>query len=163
MYLHTTVVDCDVLDTIENGYIEYSDGTVYQSVATYNCHIGYQLTVIESVTRTCRSNGMWNGIAPICNSESKLYSMGMCLTNCITGITPNQLKIDRSLYQLGDRSPILMATSDYLPVIQILKKGNHRQLFRSYLSSSVWYTLYIIWMTVFILSFRHTSEHLWSS
>ena len=48
---------------------------------------------------------------------------GLRLTNFITGITPNQLKIDRSLYQLGDRSPILMATSDYLPVIQILKRG----------------------------------------
>ena len=47
---------------------------------------------------------------------------GLRLTNCFTGITPNQLTIDQSLYQLGDRSPILMATSDYLPVIQILKK-----------------------------------------
>ena len=72
-------MDCDVLDAIENGYIEYSDGTVYQSVATYNCHNGYQLTVIESVTKTCGSNGMWNGIAPICNSESKIYYIGMSL------------------------------------------------------------------------------------
>ena len=45
---------------------------------------------------------------------------GLRLTNCITGITPNRLKIDRSLYQLGDRSPILMATSDYLPVIHLV-------------------------------------------
>ena len=51
------------------------------------------------------------------------------MTKCITGITPNQLKIDRSLYQLGDRSPILMATSDYLPVIQILKKGTEDSCF----------------------------------
>ena len=53
--------------------------------------------------------------------HSKHHS-SITLTNCFTGITPNQLTIDRSLYQLGDRSPILMATSDYLPVIQILKK-----------------------------------------
>ena len=64
-----SVVDCDVLDTIENGYIEYSDGTVYQSVATYNCHIGHDLSTSGDEMRTCGSNGMWNGNAPICNSE----------------------------------------------------------------------------------------------
>ena len=98
-----------------------------------------------------------------CRMPVQIWLTKVYLTNCITGITPNQLKIDQSLYQLGDQSPILMAASDYLPVIQILKKGNHRQLFRSYLSFSVWYTLYIIGMTVLILSFRHTNEHLWSS
>ena len=67
--LHTAVVDCDVLDTIENGYIEYSDGTVYQSVATYNCHIGHELTLPGNAMRTCESNGVWNGTAPTCNSE----------------------------------------------------------------------------------------------
>ena len=65
-------MDCDVLDTIENGYIEYSDGTVYQSVATYSCHSGHLLTVTVSATRHCGSNGIWNGTAPTCNSESKL-------------------------------------------------------------------------------------------
>ena len=64
-----SVVDCDVLDTIENGYIEYSDGTVYQSVATYNCHIGHDLSLSRFTMRTCGSNGMWNGLAPTCNSE----------------------------------------------------------------------------------------------
>ena len=66
-------MDCDVLDTIENGYIEYSDGTVYQSVATYNCHSGHLLTATVSIARNCGSNGMWDGAAPTCNSESKLY------------------------------------------------------------------------------------------
>ena len=64
-----SVVDCDVLDTIENGYIEYSDGTVYQSVATYNCHIGHNLTMSGDEMRTCGSDGMWNGSAPTCDSE----------------------------------------------------------------------------------------------
>ena len=69
-------------------------------------------------------------------SEGLLHSkpvQGLRLTNYISGFTPNQLKIDPSLYQLGDRSPILMATSDYLPVIQILIKGT-RQLFHSHLN-----------------------------
>ena len=77
---HTTVVDCDVLGTIENGYIEYSEGTVYQSVATYNCHNGHNLTMSGDEMRTCGSDGRWNGTAPTCNSELKLiYNNGMSL------------------------------------------------------------------------------------
>ena len=64
-----SVVDCDVLDTIKNGYIEYSDGTVYQSEATYSCHNGHDLTMSGDEMRTCGSDGMWNGTAPTCNSE----------------------------------------------------------------------------------------------
>ena len=78
-HLHNTVVDCDVLDTIENGYIEYSDGTVYQSVATYNCHNGHNLAMSGDEMRTCGSDGNWNGTAPTCNSESKLDNIGMSL------------------------------------------------------------------------------------
>ena len=69
---YTVGVDCDVLDTIEGGYIEYSQGTVYQSVATYNCHSGHLLNVVESDTRTCASDGTWNGSAPTCSSELNL-------------------------------------------------------------------------------------------
>ena len=54
---------------------------------------------------------------------------GLRLADYIAGFTPNQPKIDRSLYHLRDQSSILMATSDYLPVIQNHQKGNHRQLF----------------------------------
>ena len=64
-----SVLDCDVLDTIENGYIEYSDGTVYQSVATYNCHNGHNLAMTGNEMRTCGSDGNWNGTAPTCDSE----------------------------------------------------------------------------------------------
>ena len=71
-------MDCDVLDTIENGYIEYSEGTVYQSVATYNCHNGHNLTMTGDEMRNCGSDGRWNGTAPTCNSKSKLiYNTGM--------------------------------------------------------------------------------------
>ena len=70
LIIHTILgLDCDVLDTIENGYIEYSDGTVYQSVATYNCHIGHNLAMSGNEMRTCESDGMWDGTAPTCNSE----------------------------------------------------------------------------------------------
>ena len=72
---HYTTVEriyCDVLGTIENGYIEYSNGTVYQSVVTYNCHNGHNLTMTGDEMRTCESDGRWNGTAPTCNSESKM-------------------------------------------------------------------------------------------
>ena len=67
---------------------------------------------------------------------------GLRLANFITGFMPNQPKIDRSLYQLGDRSPILMATSDYLPVIQIIKKGPQTALSLSFELISVVYPVH---------------------
>ena len=67
-FVFHSVLDCDVLDTIENGYIEYSDGTVYQSVAIYNCHIGHNLTMSGDQMRTCGSDGIWDGTAPMCDS-----------------------------------------------------------------------------------------------
>ena len=73
-----------MVDTIENGYIEYSDGTVYQSVATYNCHNGHNLTMTGDEMRTCGSDGMWNGTAPMCDSESKFYNMGLICYNTFT-------------------------------------------------------------------------------
>ena len=76
-------VDCDVLDTIENGYIEYSDGTVYQSVATYNCHNGHDLSMSGDEMRTCRSDGMWSGTAPTCNSEHLYLSKFICFLTCV--------------------------------------------------------------------------------
>ena len=73
-YYLCTVVDCDVLDSVENGYIEYSDGTIYLSEATYNCHNGHNLTMSGDVMRTCQGNGLWNGTVPTCNSEYTCYT-----------------------------------------------------------------------------------------
>ena len=80
-------VDCDVLDTIENGYIEYSEGTVYQSVATYNCHNGHALTMSGDEMRTCGSDGMWNGTAPTCASEYLPLSIFTLFSMCEQNIS----------------------------------------------------------------------------
>ena len=66
------VVDCGMLDAVENGYIVYTMGTVHQSQAMYACNHGYNLTGGD--TRTCGADGSWNGTAPMCQSE-----WGACL------------------------------------------------------------------------------------
>ena len=59
-------------------------------------------------------------------------------------------QVTEVLSWLGDRSPIKLATSDHLTVIQRWKNSskNHRQLFRPHLGSSLWYTSMMVnWMT----------------
>ena len=67
---HTVVVDCGPLSDVDSGSIGYSMGTTYQSEATYSCNLGYQLSASGDEIRTCDSNGVWNGSAPICQSWS---------------------------------------------------------------------------------------------
>ena len=61
------VVDCGVLDAVENGYIVYTMGTVHQSQAMYACNHGYNLTGGD--TRTCGADESWDGASPMCQSE----------------------------------------------------------------------------------------------
>ena len=92
-YYLCTVVDCDVLDSIENGYIEYSDGTIYLSEATYNCHNGHNLTLSGDVMRTCQGNGLWNGNVPTCNSEYTCCTGILWLYNAIQNICVTQQNV----------------------------------------------------------------------
>ncbi len=63
-----------------NGMIGYNMGTVslrpVNTVATYTCDTGYTLNGGTS-TRICESDGMWSGLAPICqrkwNSSRTVY------------------------------------------------------------------------------------------
>ena len=41
-----------------------TNGTVFQSVATYTCDNGYNLDGFQN--RTCESNAMWSGDEPEC-------------------------------------------------------------------------------------------------
>ena len=58
-----------MLSAVENGYIVYSTGTVYQSEASYACNHGYELSTTGDEMRTCGLGSMWNGTAPTCQSE----------------------------------------------------------------------------------------------
>ena len=41
-----------------------TNGTIFQSVATYTCDNGYNLVGIQN--RTCESNAVWSGDEPEC-------------------------------------------------------------------------------------------------
>ena len=63
-------VDCGDPGTPTNGQRTLSS-TTYSSVVTYTCNVGY--TLQGSNSRTCLSNGQWNGSVPQCISEFCLY------------------------------------------------------------------------------------------
>ena len=67
-----SVVDCGPLNHPENGRVDTSSGTTYNSVAYYTCIEGY-IRVGES-ERRCGSDGMWSpDIVPSC--DRKLASL----------------------------------------------------------------------------------------
>ena len=62
-------VQCPVLSNPMNGdmYCLLMDGIMapsYGEICTFACNTGYELT--GSDTRTCQSNGSWNGTDTIC-------------------------------------------------------------------------------------------------
>ena len=68
--MHFIHVDirCDILSTPSNGGMSCSSGRVgvgYEGdTCSFTCNTGYELTGID--TRTCQSNGSWNGTVSIC-------------------------------------------------------------------------------------------------
>lgn len=63
------MIDCDVLDGIDNGYITYMDGTVLNSMAFYFCNTGYMFDPGANTMRLCMNTGLWDGMEPTCNSK----------------------------------------------------------------------------------------------
>ena len=61
------MVDCDSLNNPVNGQVDTSNGTTFESVATYRCSTGYTLNGNNS--RTCGSDGIWSGPLPTCESK----------------------------------------------------------------------------------------------
>ena len=87
-------VECGSLSSLKNGTIVLN-GTIFQAVARYFCHVGFTLS--GSGTRICTMDGMWSGTAPRCAGKVEyvhympyhLYSMNaniksVNLTNAIT-------------------------------------------------------------------------------
>ena len=61
------VVTCELLSAPSNGQLSLPL-LVFDSVATYTCNEGYQLT--GNMKRTCLDTGLWSGFEPACSSES---------------------------------------------------------------------------------------------
>ena len=68
------VVLCPSL-SLDNGTVTYNDNTLgLNTVATYSCNTGYTLTS-GSNARTCGSDGVWSGSAPICEGSWYIASL----------------------------------------------------------------------------------------
>ena len=67
LFNFNTVVDCGQLNSISNGQVDTSSGTIYNQTVTYSCYTGYYL--VGSSVRTCLANGMWSFTAPVCECE----------------------------------------------------------------------------------------------
>ena len=70
-------MNCSSLRNPTNGMINCSLGvdgvTSYEDTCSFTCNTGYELT--GSNTRTCQSNGHWNGTDGVCQrgNINKLY------------------------------------------------------------------------------------------
>ena len=57
-------VDCGPLASPADGAVDLSDGTLFDSVASYSCQDDHVL--VGEANRTCTSNGSWSGEEPMC-------------------------------------------------------------------------------------------------
>ena len=58
------LVDCGPLSNPANGQVDITSGTSINSVATYSCYTGYNVT--GESTRICTADGQWTPAAPTC-------------------------------------------------------------------------------------------------
>ena len=75
-------VDCGDPGTPTNGQRNIS-GTSYALVVNYACNVGYAIQGLTS--RTCQSNGQWNGSMPqcICKLANGLHCIYVsCIFHC---------------------------------------------------------------------------------
>ena len=77
LFISCPAIRCQPLFSIMNGQIQYNkDSTsdfMFETVATYECAIGFTLTGGDSI-RTCIGDGRgivgsWSGIAPTCHGK----------------------------------------------------------------------------------------------
>ena len=59
-----SAADCDNLNDPSNGQVTLT-GTVFGSVASYECDTGFSL--VGNMERTCQDDGEWSGTDPTCN------------------------------------------------------------------------------------------------
>ena len=75
MCMYFTIVNCSSLSNPNNGTINCSLGNdgvpSYEDTCSYTCNTGYEIT--GSDTRTCQSNGSWNGSDDVCRRGTYVH------------------------------------------------------------------------------------------
>ncbi len=83
------VITCSDLPSLTNGDIDYggagsTSSRPMDTVATHTCNTGYTLSG-GSTTRTCGSDRMWSGLAPVCQRKwNELWTV--CLLSVLSPI-----------------------------------------------------------------------------
>ena len=72
MIIFFAVIECDPLDKPDNGDV-IIESTLFQAVATYTCNPGYEL--VGTAQRICSGEGIWSGVAPICERKELQFSL----------------------------------------------------------------------------------------
>ena len=62
-----SAVNCGPLTNPNNGQVDTSPGTIFESIATYTCDTGYTLSGSQS--RTCGADGNWTSTEPTCSGN----------------------------------------------------------------------------------------------
>ncbi|VDI55974.1 Hypothetical predicted protein [Mytilus galloprovincialis] len=78
-------VECEDPVTVANAFF-----TMNGSKVTYDCHPGYTHETGD-LTRTCQSNGTWNGFPPVCTGTCGLPLTYNYTTQTYTGVTSGSI------------------------------------------------------------------------
>ena len=75
MYIIILIVSCSSLTNPNNGTINCSLGDdgipSYEDTCSFTCDSGYELT--GNATRSCQSDGSWNGTEVVCSKGNSSY------------------------------------------------------------------------------------------
>ena len=73
--VYISVISCPVPDLVGNGSVTpVSPVYLPSTVITYQCDPGFVLTG-GSTSRTCNSNGVWDGVPPACTGSKDSFSV----------------------------------------------------------------------------------------
>ena len=64
------ITDCGNLTSPDNGDVTFSS-TVYNQIAYYSCHSGYDR--VGSSSRVCQKDAVWSATAPTCEIKGCMF------------------------------------------------------------------------------------------
>ena len=78
----SAVRDCGTPNNTVNGNFSLSNGTVFNSIATYSCHHGFSL--VGNATIECKPDGTWSQDIPLCIRKWTTFSSNVVLVDLNT-------------------------------------------------------------------------------